>query len=265
MVRHGYMERLGRDGMMVTFSSKPSEDNRRGRVRDNQRRHREKIRNYIANLESELAETKKQLQDAMMTIEKMRHHLDPDTAAELAGTSNVPDCANSTTVDDATRRAPNAADMPSTGVEDAAATAGHPDYDGQQLHALMDRKVQCCHGGVRGCTELTCSAHRPSDQAGNPVLTSTLVTTTKQRDVLDGYEGNYCKMKPAGRISSTIRCRDAIRTIAENNYAGLDDGLIQKWLQPGFRKPSSDQDGCRVDNHLVFSLLDYITSSNAAT
>ncbi|KAF5131325.1 hypothetical protein E5D57_007680 [Metarhizium anisopliae] len=59
---------------ILKWSSKPVD--KAARVRDNQRRHREKVRNYIAQLESRLTESQTKLLQAEMTIKVLTEKLD---------------------------------------------------------------------------------------------------------------------------------------------------------------------------------------------
>lgn len=75
-------------------------------------------------------------------------------------------------------------------------------------------------------------------------------------------ENKYsCAIKPPTTAESTTRCRDAYRIIVEQNYADVDQATISQWLQPGFRAPITSGDGCRVENKLLFALLDFVSST----
>ncbi|KPM34829.1 hypothetical protein AK830_g11746 [Neonectria ditissima] len=174
------------DGVLLTkWSSKPA-DHKIVRVRNNQRRHRERVKSRIADLESRLAETQLELQRALSTIERL------------------------------------------------TAEPGHA----------------ACHR----------STIAPGDADRNtPLLGCASSTTTTETWSVD--EESCCDLNPPGPEESTTRCRDAYKIIAEQNYAGLDAFTLREWLQPGFRGASAKDDGCRVENGLLFSLLDHISSS----
>ncbi|KAJ2904741.1 hypothetical protein MKZ38_007359 [Zalerion maritima] len=67
-------------------------------------------------------------------------------------------------------------------------------------------------------------------------------------------------LPPPGPGESTIHCKAAYRIIEERNFKGMDVGAIKSWLGPGFRRAIIQGDGCRVDSHLVFALIDDISA-----
>jgi hypothetical protein len=73
-------------------------------------------------------------------------------------------------------------------------------------------------------------------------------------------EEDYRHLQPPGPTESTTRCRDAYKIIAQQNFAQLDLSTVHIWLEPGFRGPPIEDDGCRVENQILFALLDYVNS-----
>lgn len=74
-----------------------------------------------------------------------------------------------------------------------------------------------------------------------------------------GEQGCF-DMPPPSPGKSTTRCQDAYVIIAQQNYRWLDISAIRRWLEPGFRGPIVEGDGCRVETDLLFALLDFISS-----
>ncbi|KAK6352994.1 hypothetical protein TWF696_004983 [Orbilia brochopaga] len=82
-------------GSITKFSSRPKPaDHNAARVRDNQRRHRARVKAYIAELEARLGETKEQLDAAQTKIERLtaevqalREGCDEDAAQEQQDTA----------------------------------------------------------------------------------------------------------------------------------------------------------------------------------
>lgn len=214
----------GNDARLHKWSIKPGTINKSVRVRENQRRHREKVRNNIAQLESELAQSREQLQDALSTIEQLRVEL--ATANDRSNTAPAMRAR--------TQRSEDA--LPDTAREHGRA-------------AQNELKVHCC-------------SRRSENASANPLLASTSIAEIRSNQSEQSYKDQYCTMKPPGNTASTIPCTDALKIVAENNHAGLDTAKIHQWLQPGYRRPSVSQNGCRVDNQLVFTLLDHITSAS---
>lgn len=70
-----------------------------------------------------------------------------------------------------------------------------------------------------------------------------------------------CDNYPASGIESTTLCSQAYSLIAQQNYRGLNANVIRSWLDQGFRRARSQDEGCRVDNRLLFALLDFINGA----
>lgn len=65
-------------------------------------------------------------------------------------------------------------------------------------------------------------------------------------------------------MSSTTQCSQAYLTIQLHNRRQLPMELVERWLSPGFIDcgPAAEQ-GCRVDNLLLLGLLEYITEGES--
>ena len=249
---------------VLKWAAKPSGTNRKTQVRDNQRRHREKVRNYIAQLEAELESSQKQLQNAFATVDRLRAQLDSALSNGARTSATLDDDMSAAAANDENGLQTDASEPESKRepikerVDNANETHATPVYGGcrKTCHRASQTEIQ----GEAGISQ-----RLMQDSATiNPLLSSAIVRDLQSYTWPDKCEGNYCTMKPPGSSISTTRCLDALRTIAENNYAGLDVATIHKRLQPGYRRPSENQDGCRVDNQLLFALLDRITSASTS-
>ncbi|PGG96323.1 hypothetical protein GX51_07887 [Blastomyces parvus] len=58
---------------------------------------------------------------------------------------------------------------------------------------------------------------------------------------------------------STTPCTQAFVFISQQNFKGVDASVIERWLSRGFRKATDPTEGCRVENNLLFQLLDFIS------
>jgi hypothetical protein len=248
---------------VLKWAAKPAGSSRKIQVRENQRRHREKVRNYIAHLETQLENSQKQLQNAFATIGRLRAELDsaPGNGAGTVAASGYD--------------MPMATDSHESGLQtyDSAFESRREQKEerSDKANEAQDATVneecrkQCC-----GASQAEMAGHAGTLQSLteerapiNPLLSSAIVLDLQSYTEPDKFEGKYCTMQPPSSSLSTTRCLDALRTIAENNYAGIDMATIHKRLQSGYRRPSEKQDGCRVDNQLLFALLDRITSASA--
>lgn len=67
---------------------------------------------------------------------------------------------------------------------------------------------------------------------------------------------------PAGdEQEMTNLCSQAYFLIAQQNFRGLDAITIRNWLFHGFRRARVEEEGCRVENGILFSLLDFISGA----
>ncbi|KAK2591264.1 hypothetical protein QQS21_011045 [Conoideocrella luteorostrata] len=248
--------------------------NNAARVRENQRRHREKVRNYIAHLESRLAESQTRLREAELTIKLLTEELDTSTAAKqpMNQTAKRPHTRPKVSINsyDTTRRIRTLSPVLST-----CATARHRTEHSEYADGTVPSVTRCIvdeqHDSPRPMAVLPDTATSTENQLSsdqellNIGASSMLPSKSMTMDPLY-YDTKaeveaYPEMLPSRTNESTTRCRDAYMMIAEQNFAGLDASTVCNWLRPGFRRPAVAQDGCRVNNQLLFALLDHISSS----
>ncbi|KFA60399.1 hypothetical protein S40285_10532 [Stachybotrys chlorohalonatus IBT 40285] len=231
--------------MMSKWSAKPA-DHKAVRLRNNQRRHRKRVKDQIAELESRLEETQLQLNEALARIVELSEELEQ------------------------ARRTRNGADEPlarehsyhSIQVRESSKNLGC--QDGRLV-------IQQEKGEANQQTSLAPNESIPmGSSAGNlaPILSTpwtseiTVPTFMLNYDAFIDSEDRGCHNLPLPEPGkSTIRCQDAYLTITQQNYKALDSSVIRGWLGPGFRGEISEGDGCRVDTDLLFTLLDFISSS----
>ena len=79
----------------------------------------------------------------------------------------------------------------------------------------------------------------------------------------DGEDRLYALLPPPPKGMSTTICREAFVIIEQQNYKGMDAADIKQWLEPGFFGCSRQGEGCRVDNSLLYQLLDFVSSSES--
>lgn len=236
--------------MMSKFSTKPL-DYKATRVRNNQRRHRQKVKDYIAELEGRLSETQSRLDQTLLCMAELSAEL------ELSKTQR--------------------GQVPLEEALDASAcNANHEPPPTQELCRNCDAQSWShIAQGVGGWTnQLT--AFVPGTAASSeafvwnesPVLSAPWTSYDEKQTVEieseafadSGDDESYCNLPPPEPGKPTTRCRDAFFIITQQNYRGLDRSIIHEWLEPGFRGPVSKGDGCRVDTVLLFALLDRIGS-----
>ncbi|EHY57131.1 hypothetical protein HRR83_002627 [Exophiala dermatitidis] len=69
-----------------------------------------------------------------------------------------------------------------------------------------------------------------------------------------------CKTYPPLQDESTVPCSHASILIAQQNARGMDEDAIRCWLEKGFRRGKHQDEGCRVETSLLFALLDFIST-----
>ncbi|KAI1110079.1 hypothetical protein F5Y14DRAFT_430170 [Nemania sp. NC0429] len=253
-------QEIAKSGFLPKWSSRPA-NHKANRIRNNQRRHRERVKDHIAHLESTLSETQIQLHNALQTIENLR--------TELKGAYTLPSAHGSTLLH----------------LQHDGIRGGHPS-NGLPLPSSINREIrsvqlptnlriedpqreigqECCE--VERIAVGTNLEERPraSHQAKpewNSLPFNTSAPCTANSSVIDefsAYESRFSLKAPVP-LESTTRCRDAFKIIQEQNFIKAEPSVIRVWLESGFRMAIVEGDGCRVDNKLLFALLDYINPS----
>lgn len=246
---------------MSRWSTKPAE-HKADRLRNNQRRHRQRVKDHISDLESRLKETQLQLGQALDRVAELTQELD-QVRAQTEGSACRP-C-----------REP----LGSVPVENESISG-----DGSIRHSWFQKISESGEDLYDHCSivkRTALVAHEPSASPQtndtnpmSPVPKSTpvpsaapdnssgreTVVANSQAQPDDYGEDEYCALPPPAPGKSTTRCRDAYIIIAQQNYKALDSYVIRQWLEPGFYGAPCDGDGCRVDTELLFALLDFISS-----
>ncbi|KAH6886781.1 hypothetical protein B0T10DRAFT_549740 [Thelonectria olida] len=250
--------------MMTKWSSKP-DDHKVVRLRNNQRRHRKKVKDHIAELESRLAETQLQLDQALARIARLSEELEQ---ARPGPNSMLLESRQTSEQIPTTRN--NADEAPKSGHV-------HQSTLVQETYNILDSQHNNHLGTNRGKdgpsqpTSLASNQFIPSEvSAWNPSLvlpapwtsgTTIQALTLTDEALTDTEDQDCCNLPPPEPGKSTTRCRDAYFVITQQNYKAIDGTVIRAWLEPGFRGETSEGDGCRVDTDLLFTLLDFISSS----
>ncbi|KEF56312.1 uncharacterized protein A1O9_07893 [Exophiala aquamarina CBS 119918] len=257
------------------------------RVRNNQRRHRERRRQYIALLEQKVHQNECLLAEARAKIAELeadsRYWRDRATK-EHADAVVTPQPMLPTEehqqleeIGDEIRKQSLWLQDDDTYARDA--TAG---FESQRLVAMM--KTTAVAGSSSPCisSPQRTSAlvplgsvylfQRPepgilpqhSTQLKGTSLPALLndVDTNQIEDVSNGPLASIsnCKTYPPLGNESTVPCAHASNLIAQQNVRCLDENSIQTWLQKSFRSAQSQSEGCRVETASLFALLDFISA-----
>ncbi|KAH8799753.1 hypothetical protein F5884DRAFT_811158 [Xylogone sp. PMI_703] len=239
------------------------------RVRNNQRRHRERRRQYIASLEERLCEAEHLLAEARCTISALQVQLDSSSnsmsvapreaqvvtehphnkTGDISEISNnhahnecpwaVPSTSNSAVVASSRRQ-------PSTSISISPLSSSLPLYTHQPSIYESPKPSSCC-----------CNRPKETD-ASLALVDSTAATTTTTLILPPEY--NSLDLPPSTSDSeSTTLCAEAYILVSQLNHRGLDAEAITCWLEEGFRRGRTKEEGCRVETRILFGLLDFIS------
>ena len=262
------------------------------RVRNNQRRHRERRREYIASLEQKLQETERLLAQATaelarskLELEKWRNGVIKQQPHENQELSHdiVPEDDLFTAGDITANADLGMAEKP-IGVQEKSSDTVLLDYSTTSLTTpstpelplftnilprapsrpsawmLLQHQDPLDHAPscyLPSCCELVEDSSVPSISEDNAQPES----DPELRKILLPPTPPFCNIYPPSNTESTTLCSQAFVLISQQNFRGVDAHTIRSWLYEGFRQARNENEGCRVDNTLLFGLLDFISSS----
>jgi hypothetical protein len=241
MASEGYRARVHK------FSSKPPGHDA-ARQRENQRRHRARVKSRISELEAALSDTQNKLDDALRQIntlaaEVQRLHAlgsEASTPQRHGFVSHDSDLAHINTDHTSQQETPepNSSSRPET--EDAT-DAATPTETARPTSP--DIIVPDGQGAL---------------STGTPIRAVFQEVTIPISDLENA--NHDCPLLPAPSAGeSTIPCRDAYSIIKERSSPEFDLSAANEWLKPGFRRAIVPGTGCRVQTHILFAFVDHIT------
>ncbi|KAL2161889.1 hypothetical protein VTH06DRAFT_7673 [Thermothelomyces fergusii] len=213
------------------FSCKPPGHDA-ARQRENQRRHRARVKSRIAELETALSDAQARLSEALQRIDALAAEVQRLRALGPADINNPPSEPQPRECQAAT---PESADPAKLVTGDAAATWEPP--EGPRC-CLCSRTTGIRGGGGGG---------RGHNGAAEPAA-----------DVDPRHLQDDCPLLPApGEGESTIPCREAYSIIRGCSASSdFDLAVADEWLRPGFRRAVAPGSGCRVQTHVLFAFVD---------
>lgn len=199
-------------GVVTSWSlhdTPPSED--AIRVRNNQRRHRERVKSRIADLEANVAALEADLGSANDLIEQLKRE---NKELRMA-------------------KPPQQASQP-------LPTLHQPTVSPQALRPLTETS-NAPSATARRAGDDFCCRPRPGDESH--------AETSDREDYPAPLDGE-----------STTDCQTAYTLLRQQSAGQLDPETAEQFLRPGYRRAMRQGEGCRVQTHLVYGLLDKITS-----
>ncbi|KAH6628158.1 hypothetical protein F5144DRAFT_494420 [Chaetomium tenue] len=232
------------------FSSKPPGHDA-ARQRENQRRHRARVKGRIAELEELLSASQNRLDDALKRIETL--------TAEVHQLQH----------------GPSPSSTPST------QTTQQPPLLEPETYPELEPFDETVNGEIAGQTLMDSDATltpptptypetRPTTPEPSPFVTQEPPTPNPQllselpasNVPLSGFEDSNddcALLPPPSPGESTILCREAYSIIKDRSPPEFDLSTAAEWLLPGFRCAVVPGTGCRVQTHILFAFVDHIT------
>ncbi|KIW42975.1 uncharacterized protein PV06_06464 [Exophiala oligosperma] len=256
------------------------------RVRNNQRRHRERRRQYIAFLEEKVDHSEHLLVQARARIAELesncrywkyraaKEHPDGDVTPEsLAPTEGqqhlekmgdgalkttlwVPDTSRSPDMATTSKSRPSLAATNSMVVDRSFTLMASPPEPSPAF--ITPASVHLFHIPE---PSLIPQHKTEVDMESISALKDDTIAGQSE-DASQGPLGpeSDCKTYPSLQGESTVPCSHTSILIAQQNVRGMDENAIRGWLKKGFRRRKHQDEGCRVETSLLFALLDFIST-----
>ncbi|PTB37387.1 uncharacterized protein TrAFT101_011112 [Trichoderma asperellum] len=230
--------------MVSKWSSKSKSPKQKAtQIRDNQRRHRAKVKAHISTLENELAESQRRLIAAehritALTAEVKRLVEEARGEPALTSISSVERSFNSptphTTLEYAYCRPLNNQRQRGNSL---------PSKHNAMVNLPFDRPViPNSNNDLSGLN------------AGNDIEVD---ESTLALAFVAEYDCQTLPLPQPGE--STTNCVAAYRIIGQQNFKGVDMEAIHQCLQSGYRRATRPGDGCTVVNSHLFGLISYLS------
>lgn len=255
------------------------------RVRNNQRRHRERQRQHVASLEEKLRKAESLLDDARAKIAALEtqmkelHHRNSTVhprGATAAEQEQLPE-ASSRQVTMSNKRLDRHPQNPladfgfgfatTQTVNGVSATLYQPPQTNPEspeqylsfLSAASPQRTTFTNLYSRKALNTMPPIHSRCCNQGDKQPATIVDHSTLDPWANTPFDNLTVSASDTGDFESTTLCRDAYVVISQQNYRGLDMHTIRCWLERGFRQGKAQDGGCRVSTVLLFSLLDFIT------
>ncbi|KXL44964.1 hypothetical protein M433DRAFT_154747 [Acidomyces richmondensis BFW] len=234
---------MARNGMMMKWTTK-SQDHNASRIRNNQRRHRARIKSHIAELEATLAETKLKLNAAQDRIRELTTEVERSQARvrnERMDLSSMQKTATEAHPQDS--KAASSCDSGSK----FKLTSGSIYL--QRTSSLTEQRL-----------DLTV-LHSPRTTVQPQYIDPSWLSIESSEISSDSLtSGHDCGDFPsAEQDESIMECKSAYEIIMQQNFKQLDFLSIQRWLKPGFRRAGRPGQGCCVNTALLYTFIDFIS------
>ncbi|KAF9895361.1 hypothetical protein FE257_000265 [Aspergillus nanangensis] len=231
---------------------------RLARIRENQRKSRARKQEHIRELEQKLAFSQEQA-----------HHKDVEhrlTVQRLEAENRK------------LRNILSLSGLPSSVIERYLLAADNPAVTQKvAIPALRNSEAgpppQCKQGACSGRSVIqndSVATHSKAMESPTPPKAAGLSLSPKALACGPSQHQSICVSSPSGSLESwpinddvlnTTLCAIADELILQYNTRGLDMEEIRRKLWAGFSKGITTEEGCRVQNHVLFQVLDEISNN----
>lgn len=230
------------------------------RVRENQRRHRAKIKDHIAILEQKLAEKDILLAQAEDRIAQLTTALEFERRrVDEKETQWIPDEPLLVTLDTSSPESAPQSEVSQPSQPPSTSLSGEFDLAGKRPCEGLCPWVYLSTVGIASPQRLPTPETSGTVDDTNKAIT--LTGSFSYAETVDLVSKQCLDLDPPRFGESTTLCITAYNLIDQQNYRGLETNTIYQWLRQGFRSGYDRLDGCRVENGILFSLLDFVSST----
>jgi hypothetical protein len=227
------------------------------RVRENQRRHRARVKDQVATLEEKLVEKEALLAKAEERIAQLTAALEYERLRVVNEKIGPP---------------------PKGSLEGPQKTISPKSFSATELYQpiLASSKEDSTEPGKRPCegrcpwvylstvgtAKSSSSSDLQSSDTIDPINNAILFNeSSSYAETVELATKQCLDLDPPRFGESTTLCITAYNLIDQQNYRGLETSTVYQWLRQGFRSGHDRLDGCRVENSILFSLLDFVSST----
>ncbi|AEO58725.1 hypothetical protein MYCTH_2306233 [Thermothelomyces thermophilus ATCC 42464] len=243
------------------FSCKPPGHDA-ARQRENQRRHRARVKSRIAELEAALSDAQARLDEALQRIDALTTEVQRLRALSPSSLT-APQPADRARLGDAAAKS----ELPeSPGCclcsQAAGSLTANAAPDSRDMFRTGRASNEVSTPQPKGQAETVDATAPPAMRSTEPVITGGTRGAAEPAAEIDLEDLNDdCALLPApGEGESTIPCREAYSIIKEWSASSeFDLAVANEWLRPGFRRAIAPGTGCRVQTHILFAFVDHLT------
>jgi hypothetical protein len=227
------------------------------RVRENQRRHRAKVKDQVANLQEKLAEKEALLAKAEERIVELTAALEFERLRTGEGQTEY---ASDESLEDP-KDTISAELVPPTDVLQPTPASLHRD-SAPAVKRPCEGRCPWVYLSTVGTAKSQPSPSSDSPNTSDPTNdVITLAGSSSYTETVELATKQCLDLDPPRFGESTTLCITAYNLIDQQNYRGLETSTVYQWLRQGFRSGHDRLDGCRVENSILFSLLDFVSST----